>query len=514
MTQENELFVEQVLERLRESKESTIKKCANLTDEQKQILIDYFTGPGQAWWSKIDWNRAMSKKNPLTWEDFQPVLQMASVGGLVYGEDYKTIMKGTFNGEEYIVYQPLSHHGAEVLESNRIPPERHDMNRNGNEFSGATWCIGWQKSDQYWNRYTQAGDEFYFVFGESIPTKKVALQMSNDGSVVVWDYTDSTAHPVKFEELPPEVQKAVNDRQGYRKEHVLEELINKIKRGDIKGISYNEETQRFDIWDKEQYSGSWFSPYELAKSICSKSDEHILIPIGVWGSLISFQDDWFTRQEDLPYELHGSLSINRYIENFDFSHMVVKGSCELQIPFSVKRLPKRVGENLVLNKNIQEDSLEGISTESCKILYLVGSNIKNLKGCPKCTRIAADESALESLEGCPETLKSLDVSDCKNLKSLAGCAKKILNSFDASRCALTSMEGGPTEGFRIGYYVQNNQITSFAGCPRDIEGEFNVSNNNISSMEGAPDEIGNGIYLRGNPIPREEAIEYIRAKRG
>ena len=172
------------LEKLLEKKDHLIKKLTSLTDEQKQQAIDFFNKHPN-YENEIDWNR-----KDLTWEDFDAVINKSrdtksqikkavkkGIEGLQEGEDY--IYLGTFKyeGSDVDAYIPLNWKGSRVLASDQVPPL---LSTVFDGFTGAKWCIAYQKTDQYWNSYTGRGDWFIFLLGEKVPTKKIAIQLSKE----------------------------------------------------------------------------------------------------------------------------------------------------------------------------------------------------------------------------------------------------------------------------------------------------------------------------------------------
>ena len=73
----------------------------------------------------------------------------------------------------------------------------------------------------------------------------------------------------------------------------------------------------------------------------------------------------------------------------------------------------------------------------------------------------------------------------------------------------------------VGFYCDNNQLTSLEGCPGSVGGDFWCYNNPLTSLEGCPTSVGGGFYcfsdfdrgkltsLKGSPtndIVREDGI--------
>ena len=81
---------------------------------------------------------------------------------------------------------------------------------------------------------------------------------------------------------------------------------------------------------------------------------------------------------------------------------------------------------------------------------------------------------LQSLEGCPETVKgNFECSFCDNLQSLEGCPKTVKGNFVCSFC---------------------NNLQSLEGSPKEV-GNFSCSYcKNLQSLEGAPETVKNNFY--------------------
>lgn len=192
---------------LKESKQSTIAKCVNLTQEQKDKLLTFFNGSGQSLWSKIDWN----KYKELTWDDFTEVLNTVTksskkrTGNLVEGDDYFKLGET----EEYDIYFVNSYRASVTMASNQwgqkvwteVPSWYMDdpsqdyepCQDNPHLWGGAKWCVSMRHTKRYWDDYHgesySSGYDFIFLIHKSKPYK-YALTMS--GMVVnsIWDEKD------------------------------------------------------------------------------------------------------------------------------------------------------------------------------------------------------------------------------------------------------------------------------------------------------------------------------------
>ena len=191
--------------RLYEKKDHIIKKT-NMTDEQKQEVIDFFTKHREQenQISGDEWN----KPELLTYERFKQVMDAfnnrntkshankiankVGIAGLTEGKDYvdwgefEDKLLGTFHA-----YTPLSHLGAKTLAGKTVKPYPEGKK------DSASWCIGQTGNDSYWKNYFfKNKTDFLIICGENVPTKKVCFEIKKDYSstkdVTVWDYYDSS----------------------------------------------------------------------------------------------------------------------------------------------------------------------------------------------------------------------------------------------------------------------------------------------------------------------------------
>ena len=166
------------MRRLYEKKAHLIRRNPNLTDEQKQEIIELL-GKHPSYENKIDWN----KNNSLTYEDFIKVLRPLYINdldprGLIEGEDYDIL----YESDDEVLYIVRTYNASKILASNSVEPELwtkipswcgeaektdeahafgHFDSEHGNMKPGAKWCISMQTSDLHWNQYST---DFYFFF--------------------------------------------------------------------------------------------------------------------------------------------------------------------------------------------------------------------------------------------------------------------------------------------------------------------------------------------------------------
>lgn len=139
----------ELINRFFERKDHIIKKLNNLTDEEKNEVIEWFkTHSSYESDPSINWQN----KN-LTMDDFKALMAKAensksakkrrikSNAALLF-EEHGQIIKET---SKWIYVLPWSWEDAKFMDSSKCGGE------------GARWCIGWKTSPQHWNNYT-SGD--------------------------------------------------------------------------------------------------------------------------------------------------------------------------------------------------------------------------------------------------------------------------------------------------------------------------------------------------------------------
>jgi hypothetical protein len=109
-----------------------------------------------------------------------------------------------------------------------------------------------------------------------------------------------------------------------------------------------------------------------------------------------------------------------------------------------------------------------------------------------------------------------------NLKTLEGCPREVLLSFDCSDNKLESLAGGP-EIVKGGYYCYKNKLISLEGCPKKMKAKMITYGNPIYDIyklfpdhESYLDSL-DLKYLRGDKIIKkrlekalkENGYEYI-----
>ena len=242
--------------RLQESKTTILKKLlknGNITEEQFHIADDFFKRH-TAFEKEIDWNRGLN----ITWDELSSVIYKERTSksqarkkirkgleGFTEGKDYLVIAEGEYEGEPWVVYQPFTWEASRMIASHYVEPTE-----GYNGTFDAQWCTAYQKDRDYWDKHTEF-EAFIYLCGETIPTKKVAISISEEvedasGSDFlysmeslnynIWDFKDDNNTIEDFELLKiiPNLKDVI--KRAYRNwEKKRPQLI------------YNSKTNRYDF---------------------------------------------------------------------------------------------------------------------------------------------------------------------------------------------------------------------------------------------------------------------------
>ena len=448
------------MRRFYEKKDHLIRRNPNLTDEQKQEIIEVL-GKHPSYENKIDWN----KSNSLTYEDFLEVLRPLYINdldprGLIEGQDYDIL----YESEEEVLYSVYTYNASRILASNNIEPEMwteipswcgeeeftdeahafgHFDSEHGDMKPGAKWCISMQTSTRYWNQYS-SDFHFFFWFRNSNRlrnNKKIAIGVYKSTWKVALLYNGAD-NEIRTP-LPSYIREAINkERENYKK---IE--LNKLK----SMFTLNPQTNRYD------YDG------DLNKNILS--------------NFVSEDNDGFI------------INFGKITGKFDCSRLSLT---------SLKGAPTEVGGWFGCHNN-QLTSLKGAPQMVSGSFDCSDNQLTSLEGAPRTIGggFLCYRNQLTSLEGAPQ--KVGEWFDCSRnyLISLEGAPQIASKWFDCHWNSLTSLEGAPKEvggDFSCSY----NQLTSLKGAPQKVDGAFNCYFNNLTSLEGVPQKIGGGFDCRNN----------------
>ena len=468
--------------RLQESKTTLLKKLlnnGNITEEQFHIADDFFKRH-TAFEKEIDWNRGLN----ITWDELSSVIYKErnnksqarkkirkGLEGFTEGKDYLVLEEGEYNGEPWVAYQPFTWEASRMIASHYVEPSK---NENG-EVEDANWCTAYQKNRYHWDSHNES-EAFIYLCGETIPTKKIAISISEEdydasGSDFLYS-TDSLNYNIwDFEDY----QNTIKDEGIRRIISNLDDLIERTyKNWNTLGFKYNSETGRYD------YDGSLY--IKAIRRHLKPNKDGFTINFGrVTGNFDCFELG-LTSLEGAPQEVGG-----------DFN-------CQGNQLTSLKGAPQTVGKGFYCSDN-KLISLEGAPHIVGGDFYCYNSQLTSLEGAPQEVGGWFDCSInnLTSLEGAPQEVGRDFYCNDNHLTSLKGAPQKIDGNFGCSENKLTSLEGAPQNvggEFECSY----NQLTFLEGAPREVGGSFDCRWNQLTSLEGAPQTVGKGFYCYNNKL--------------
>ena len=470
------------MKRFYEKKDHLIRRNPNLTDEQKQEIIELL-GKHPSYENKIDWN----KSNSLTYEDFLFILRPLYINdldprGLIEGKDYDIL----YESDDEVLYSVYTYDASRILASNNVEPEiwteipdwcggeefndeahafGHFDSEHGDMKPGAKWCISMQTSDEHWSNYRP--DFHFFFWFRNNPrlgdNRKIAISVDKETWEVAELYNGAD-NEIEIE-LPSHINEAIyQEREVYK-----EKEFNSIK----SKLNLNPQTNRYD------YDGDL--------------DAYII------KNFVSEDKDGFT------------INFGKVTGKFDCSELGLK---------SLKGAPQIVGRNFNCNYN-RLTSLEGAPREVVKDFSCYGNQLISLKGAPQMVggSFNCSYNQLTSLKGVPQEVGGSFYCSGNRLTSLEGAPQKVGKDFSCFENQLTSLEGAPKEvdgsficysnyltslkgapqTVGLSFYCQSNQLTSLEGAPKEIKGNFDCFNNQLTSLKGAPQTVGRDFYCHSNP---------------
>ena len=420
------------MKRFYEKKDHLIRRNPNLTDEQKQEIIELL-GKHPSYENKIDWN----KSNSLTYEDFLSVLRPLYINdldprGLIEGQDYDILYESDKNKE--VLYSIYTYDASKILASNSVEPKiwteipswcgeeefndeahafGHFDSEHGDMKPGAKWCISMQTSTKYWNQYSP---NFHFLFWfrnnhRLEDNRKIAISVSKRTWEVAELYNGAD-NKIPIATLPSYIMEIINKEKEKLKKKELEQKRKEL----LSKFTLNPQTNRYD------YDGNLYR------------DELI--------NFVSEDKDGFT------------INFGKITGAFDCSRLDL---------ISLKGAPQEVGESF----------------------YCFGNKLTSLEGAPQIVKknFYCSYNQLTSLEGAPQTVGGGFKCNTNKLTSLEGAPQIVNEYFFCSENQLTSLKGAPR---KVGgdFWCNYNRLTSLEGAPQIVYGDFYCSRNKLTSLKG------------------------------
>ena len=469
------------MKRFYEKKDHLIRRNPNLTDEQKQEIIELL-GKHPSYENKIYWN----KSNSLTYEDFLSVLRPLYINdldprGLIEGQDYDILYESDKNKE--VLYSIYTYDASKILASNSVEPKiwteipswcgeeefndeahafGHFDSEHGDMKPGAKWCISMQTSTKYWNQYSP---NFHFLFWfrnnhRLEDNRKIAISVSKRTWEVAELYNGAD-NKIPIAILPSYIMEIINKEKEKLKKKELEQKRKEL----LSKFTLNPQTNRYD------YDGNLYR------------DELI--------NFVSEDKDGFT------------INFGKITGAFDCSRLDL---------ISLKGAPQEVGKSFECHNN-QLTSLEGAPREVGRNFECQYNQLTSLEGAPQ--TVGEDfycfNNQLTSLKGAPQIVKKNFYCSYNQLTSLEGAPQTVGGGFKCNTNKLTSLEGAP-QIVNEYFFCSENQLTSLKGAPRKVGGDFWCNYNRLTSLEGAPQIVYGDFYCSRNKLTSLKGIGTVTGR--
>ena len=545
-----------------EKKDHLIKKLSSLTDEQKQQAIDFFNKyPNYE--SEIDWNR-----KDLSWDDFEAVINKPrntksqikkavkkGIEGLQEGVDYDFLGEDIYKGKPFSVYIPANWKGSRVLASDQVEPK---LGTVYDGYTGAKWCISYQKTDKFWKSYTNISEDsdkpslrrlsngsmFLFFFGESIPSYKLAIQLSlsnvydylmenNLSSKVlmdntrlfnIWTSKDKMVTGTKkyydfFQKVCiPFIEKHkkeildcafLKDRKPLMDNFKIQKDL--IVKGTKEAVDFLIKTaiNHYCEPNSKVINGELINDvnnYDSLTYFVPASERNSLKTESITFSSNFVRENLFNSATELPEIIN--LKHRKFRSVLDFVHEFIMDKYETTRTMDYYDISEIMLDTLGTYQ--LEAFLNNLFTKKGSN-YELTYDFKNFRGNFNLSSLIDaiqdklnKKITLDSLKGCPEECYEFSVYKISVASgNLVGGPKKVRNKYVASNCGLTSVEGAPNEVRFL--LLDSNEISSIENLK--IENKkplpsalISLEDNKIVNLTLKDIDSISLIDLSGNPI--------------
>ena len=509
------------MKRFYEKKDHLIKRNPNLTDEQKQEIIELL-GRHPSYENKIDW----TKNKFLTYEDFLKVLRPLYINdldprGLIEGEDYDI----SYESEDEVLYSIYTYEASKILASNSVEPKiwteipswcgeeefndeahafGHFDSEHGDMKPGAKWCISMQTSDRYWNRYSEY---FHFLFWfrnnhRLEDNRKIAISVSKRTWEVAELYNGAD-NKIPIATLPSYIMEIINKEKEKLKKKELEQKRKEL----LSKFTLNPQTNRYD------YDGNLYRD-ELINFVSEDKDGFTINFGKITGAFDCSRLDLISLK-GAPQEVGESFyCFGNKLTSLEGAPQIVKKNfyCSYNQLTSLEGAPIEVGRSFECHNN-QLTSLEGAPTEVGRNFECQYNQLTSLKGAPQ--TVGEDfycfNNQLTSLKGAPQIVKKNFYCSYNQLTSLEGAPQTVGGGFKCNTNKLTSLEGAP-QIVNEYFFCSENQLTSLKGAPRKVGGDFWCNYNRLTSLEGAPQIVYGDFYCSKNKLTSLKGIGTVTGR--
>jgi hypothetical protein len=367
---------------LTEKKDHLIKKLVNLSDEEKQELIDFFNKKPNLE-NKIDWQN----KN-LKFDDFKLLMQQYSEKKiehlkLVRGEDYIPLV---LNGNK--AYIPLNYEASVEIASDNVGSCQ------------GKWCTANSEIKTYWNDYVEQKEIIliYVIYKKTKYAIACSLKLLNMGEQWLEIFDEFDNHYRNEKNKYPAHQsmtiKELTDETGITEQDILKHKDLLIKANEIiqSGISI------YDKYEIKNYTINSDGTCDVQGSVFFNQISH-------FGSTVSDLTQFNFRN------IYGDFSVrNCGLESLEGAPEYVHGTfdCSFNKLTGLKGCPKIVEEGDFLCQSNQLTSLK-YSPKKINGSYICsGNQLTDLKGAPEYIDGMFDcvKNKLKTLKDMPKEIRS------------------------------------------------------------------------------------------------------------
>ena len=511
------------MKRFYEKKDHLIRRNPNLTDEQKQEIIELLRRH-PSYENKIDWN----KSNSLTYNDFLSVLRPLYINdldprGLIEGQDYDILYESDKDKE--VLYSIYTYDASKILASNSVEPKiwteipswcgeeefndeahafGHFDSEHGDMKPGAKWCISMQTSTKYWNQYSP---NFHFLFWfrnnhRLEDNRKIAISVSKRTWEVAELYNGAD-NKIPIAILPSYIMEIINKEKEKLKKKELEQKRKEL----LSKFTLNPQTNRYD------YDGNLYRD-ELINFVSEDKDGFTINFGKITGAFDCSRLDLISLK-GAPQEVGESFyCFGNKLTSLEGAPQIVKKNfyCSYNQLTSLEGAPQEVGKSFECHNN-QLTSLEGAPKTIGESFYCYNNQLTSLKGAPQ--TVGEDfycfNNQLTSLKGAPQIVKKNFYCSYNQLTSLEGAPQTVGGGFKCNTNKLTSLEGAP-QIVNEYFFCSENQLTSLKGAPRKVGGDFWCNYNRLTSLEGAPQIVYGDFYCSRNKLTSLKGIGTVTGR--
>jgi len=167
----------------------------------------------------------------------------------------------------------------------------------------------------------------------------------------------------------------------------------------------------------------------------------------------------------------------------------------------LKEVPEILNDVIIIDYlDLSENKIKNLTNFplNAESIYLKYNPLTSLVGIKqkKVDSLDVNSTKITNLEGCPEEVKHLDISNVSTFNSLQGSLKKITSGgrVKITNTLLQSLENFPVLQDRVSINLTNNKINSLVGLPKKCH-DLQLTGNPLLDMKGGPEHLTGDFFL-------------------